>query len=402
MLKKKILIVTECFYPEEFKINELALAWKNKGCDIDVLTMVPTYPKSEVFDGYKNKWFQKDNWNGITIYRVRAVEGYRTSLFKKLLKYFAFMFMGSVVSLRIGKKYDYIFGFQVGPLTAMVPAIILKQFYKKPTTLWIQDIWPDSVYAYGFKKSKILEFLLNNLVKYVYRCTSNFAISAKGFEEKILPYLESKKEILYAPNWADYLDKDLEKFEFSGDDKIHFTFAGNIGSVQNLENVIESFGELDDGYLDKAQLNIIGDGSHLEILENIVKEKRYKNIIFWGRRPREEIYKYLHASDYLIVSLVDKEIFALTVPAKTQTYIATRKPILAVIKGEAAEMVKENNLGLVASPDNPEEIRSIFKMAILLDKQDRAIYGQNCEFLTNTVFNKKTIVDNLLELAERG
>lgn len=401
-MKKKVLIVSEVFYPEEFKINELAIDWKNKGYHVDVLTMVPSYPASEIYSGYENKWFQKEVWNDINIFRVKAVTGYKSSLFKKLLKYFAFMLMGSLVSLKIGKKYDYIFGFQVGPLTAMVPAIILKQFYKKPVTLWIQDIWPDSVYAYGFKKTKILEFFLNRLVKYVYKYTSNFAISAKGFEKKIIPFLTENKEIFYAPNWADYLDKDLEKIRFSNDHKIHFTFAGNIGSVQNLENIIESFGKIDDKYFEKAQLNIIGDGSHLEKLQNIVKENSFKNIIFWGRKPREEIYKYLSASDFLIVSLIDKEIFSLTVPAKTQTYIAAGKPIIAILRGESADIVEENNLGLVVSPSDISQIRTVFELAICKDEEERKIYIKNSELLTNTVFNKEVVVNNLLELLKRG
>ena len=109
-MKKKVLIVSEVFYPEEFKINELAIDWKNKGYDVDILTMVPSYPSSKIFDGYENRWYQKELWNGMNIYRVKAVTGYKNSLFKKLLKYFAFMLMGSLVSLKIGKKYDYIFG----------------------------------------------------------------------------------------------------------------------------------------------------------------------------------------------------------------------------------------------------------------------------------------------------
>ena len=337
----------------------------------------------------------------MNIYRVKAVTGYKNSLFKKLLKYFAFMIMGSFLSIKIGKKYDYIFGFQVGPLTAMVPAIILKQFYKKPVTLWIQDIWPDSVYAYGFKKTKILEFFLNSFVRYVYKNTSSFGISAKGFEKKIIPFLSENKEIFYAPNWADYLDKDLERIRFSHDDKIHFTFAGNIGSVQNLENIIESFGKIDDKYLEKAQLNIIGDGSHLEKLQNIVKENSFKNIIFWGRKPRGEIYKYLSASNFLIVSLIDKEIFSLTVPAKTQTYIATGKPIIAIIKGEAADIIRENELGLVCNPDSLEEIKSVFIEAIEMSDEKSKKYIKNSELLTNTIFKKELILDNLLELLKR-
>lgn len=401
-MKKKFLIVSEVFYPEEFKINELAIDWKNKGYDVDVLAMTPSYPASEIYNGYKNKWFQKEIWNGINIYRVKAVTGYKTSLFKKLLKYFAFMILGSIVSLKIGKKYDYVLGFQVGPLTAMVPAVILKQFYKKPVTLWIQDVWPDSVYAYGFKKTNFLSFCLDKFVKYVYKNSSNFAISAKGFEKKILPYLDLKKEILYAPNWADYLNKDLEKFKFSKDDKIHFTFAGNIGSVQNLENIIHAFGRLNDEFLSKVQLNIIGDGSYLEKLKSTVNENDFKNIIFWGRKPREEIYKYLDASDFLIISLIDKEIFSLTVPAKTQTYIAASKPIIAFINGEAAEIIKENELGLVCKPNDIEEIKSIFTMAINSSNEQRKIYMKNSELLTDTIFKKEIIIDNLLELLKRG
>lgn len=401
-MSKKILIVTEYFYPEEFKINEVAQEWKNKGYAVDILTQNPTYPHGKIFENYKNKWFSKESYEGMTVYKVKAITGYKTSLFKKLLKYFSFMILGSIVSLKIGKRYDYILGFDIGALTGMVPAVILKQFYKKTVTIWIQDIWPDSVYAYGFKRTKILEFFLNGFVRYVYRYTSNFAISAKGFEKKILLYLDSSKEIFYAPNWGDYLNKDLEKFSFSADNKIHFTFAGNIGRVQNLDNIIEAFGRLDNKYLNKTQLNIIGDGSHLEKLKSTVNENNYKNIIFWGRKPREEIYKYLEASDFLIVSLIDKEIFSLTVPAKTQTYIATDKPIIAIINGEAANIIKGNELGLVCSPDNLEEIKSTFMEATESDEEKRKKYIKNSEFLTNTIFKKEIIIDNLLALLKRG
>jgi len=99
--KNKILIITECFYPEEFKINDVALQWQKEGYNVDILTTVPTYPESEIYDGYQNKLYQKDNWKGINIYRVKAVTGYKTSLFKKLLKYFSFMILGSFVSLKI-------------------------------------------------------------------------------------------------------------------------------------------------------------------------------------------------------------------------------------------------------------------------------------------------------------
>jgi len=401
-MHKKILIVTEYFYPEEFKINEVAIAWKQKGYEVDILTQNPTYPLGKIFDGFQNRWYSKDSYNGVNIYRVKAVTGYKEILFKKLLKYFTFMILGSLVVLKIGKRYDHVLGFDVGALTGMVPAIVLQKFYKKPVTLWIQDIWPDSVYAYGFKKTKLLEFFLNGFVKFVYKNTSNFAISAKGFENKIKPYLSEAKEIKYVPNWADEFDKSLEPFEFSINKKLHFTFAGNIGKMQNLDNIILAFGSLSVDFQQKVQLNIVGDGSYVEFLQNLVLTHSIENVVFWGRQPRKDMHKYFLASDFLIVSLIDKPIFTLTVPSKMQTYIAAHKPILAIIKGEAAQIVEENNLGYTANPNDIDEIRNIFKKAINSNKDETMQFTQSCEYLTNTIFNKEKIIDSLLNLTTKN
>ena len=397
---KRILIVTEYFYPEEFKINEVALAWKEKGYEVDVLTNFPTYPVGKIYDGYENKWYKKDNYNGIDIYRLKSVTGYRDSLFKKLLKYFVFMFLGSFVALKIGKKYDYVFGFDIAALTGMVPAILLKKFYKKKVTLWIQDVWPDSVYAYGFKKTKLLSFFLNRFVRFTYRNTSSFAVSGTGFIPKVEAY-SSKKEIKYLPNWADEFDKNLTLFEFSEEERVHFTFAGNIGKVQNLTNIIHAFASLPFEYISKTQLNIIGDGSELENLQKIVEEKNYTNIVFWGRKPRNQMYKYFKASNFLIVSLIDQPIFSLTVPSKVQTYIAAKKPILAVISGDTVEIIKKNNLGYSAKPNDIDDIRNSMINCIDTDKQTISMFTENCEKLTQTTFNKENIINSLLELLKR-
>lgn len=395
-MNKRILIVTECFYPEEFKINDVALAWKHKGYEVYVLTMVPSYPVSQVYEGYKNKWFQKDSWNGITIYRVKAVTGYKTSLFKKLLKYFAFMITGSIVSLFIGKKYDYVFGFNMSALTGMLPAVVIKKLYKKPLTFWTQDIWPDSVYAYGFKKTKLLSYCLDKFVGFMYKNVENIAISGKGFQTKLQPYCKENQIFYHLPNWADDLNMDMETFQLSNKEKIHFTFAGNVGKVQNLENIIKAYLSLEDNYLEKSQLNIIGDGSALEELKKL--SNNHKSIIFHGKKLRKDMAMFYKGSNFLIVSLIDKPIFSVTVPAKTQTYIAAKKPIIGVINGDTADIIRENNLGYVAKPDNIEEIKNVFIKAINTDKETINSFVRNCEDLTNGIFNKKRIINTLEKL----
>jgi glycosyltransferase involved in cell wall biosynthesis len=395
-MSKKILIITECFYPEEFKINDVALSWKEKGYEVDVLTMVPTYPESKVYDGFKNKFYQKNSWNGINIYRVKAITGYKTSLFKKLLKYFGFMISGSIVALFIGKKYDYVFGFNMSALTGMMPAIIIKKLFKKPVTFWALDIWPDSVYAYGFKKTKLLSFFLDKFVGFVYRNVDNIAISGKGFEYKLKPYCKNGQKFHYLPNWADDLDMNMKPFKFNENDKINFTFAGNIGKVQNLENITKAFLELPKIYKDRAQLNIIGDGSAFEDLKVIAKDD--ESIVFHGRKPRTDMAMYYKGSDFLIVSLIDKPIFSVTVPAKTQTYIAANKPILAIINGDTSEIIKENHLGFTSSPNDIKEISKTFIKAIETNEKEIAEFTKNSKKLIDTIFNKQNIIDSLLKL----
>ena len=392
-MPKKILIVTECFYPEEFKINDVALSWKDKGYDVDVLTLNPTYPLGKVFPGYKNGLFQKDEYQGINIIRLHAVTGYRDSTVKKIFKYIGFMTFGSIAAIFIGRRYDYVFGFNLGSLTDMLPAIVIRKLYKKPTMFWVQDVWPDSVYAYGFKKTKILSTLLDVFVKFMHHNITAIAISSKGFELKLEPYIKKGLKFNYAPNWADDLGVDMDTIALSTTQKIHFTFAGNVGKVQNLENIINAYCLLPDEYQKESQLNIIGDGSNLIFLKKLSKNN--KNIIFHGKQMREDMSKFYKASDFLIVSLIDEPIFSVTVPAKTQTYIAAKKPILAIINGDVADIVNDNKLGVCADPSNVDIIKEAFEKCIDMTENEKSKFIVNNTKLLEKTFNKDTIINNL-------
>jgi len=394
---KKILIVTECFYPEEFKINDVALSWKDKGYDVDVLTLAPTYPLGEVFPGYKNGFFRKDEYQGINIFRVHAVTGYRDSVVKKILKYINFMIFGSIAAIFIGRKYDYVFGFNMSALTGMFPAVLIRKLYKKPLTFWTQDIWPDSVYAFGFKQTKMLSTVLGIFVRFMYRNIDAIAVSGKGFESKLAPYIEKDLIFHYLPNWADDLDDNLmSKNLGKSKEATHFTFAGNIGKVQNLENIINAFCLLSSEYQKKSQLNIIGDGSNLDNLKLLANSN--PNIVFHGQKPRSDMASYYKASAFLIISLIDKPIFSVTVPAKTQTYIAAKKPILAIINGDTASIVQDNYLGLCADPSKIDAITTMFQRCINMSQTERQNFTNENDRLLDTIFNKEKTIDKLLML----
>ena len=390
---KKILIVTEVFYPEEFKINDVAMSWKNRGYDVDVLTLEPTYPLGKVFPGYKNSFLTKNECFGINILRIRAVTGYRDSTFKKILKYLNFMFFGTIIGVFIGNKYDYIFGFNAGALTSMLPVVAIKKIFKKPVMVWVQDVWPDNVYAYGFKKTKIISSILNAFVKFFYHNVTSIAISSKGFESKLRPYVKKGMNFSYAPNWPDDLDMNVVPAVLSTTKKTHFTFAGNIGKVQNLENIIKAFSLLPEGFRQKAQLNIVGDGSNLIHLKKIATGS--ENVVFHGKIARKNMAKFFRASDFLIISLIDEPIFSATVPAKTQTYIAAKKPIMAIINGDVADIVSDNNLGISVSPSDQILIKNAFEFCIDMPKSMSEQFLTNNQKLLKSTFKKEHIINQL-------
>jgi glycosyltransferase involved in cell wall biosynthesis len=400
LVSKKILIVTECFYPEEFKINDVALSWKDKGYHVDVLTLAPTYPLGKVYLGYKNSFFRKDNYCGINIFRVGAVTGYRNSAIKKMLKYINFMVFGSFAAIFIGRRYDYVLGFNMSALTGMLPAVLINKLYRKPLTFWTQDVWPDSVYAYGFKRTKILSFTLNLFVRFIYRNIDAIAISGKGFESKLAPYIEKDLTYHYLPNWPDDLNVNCVPIILGRDETVtHFTFAGNVGMMQNLENIISAFCLLPSEYQEVSQLNIIGDGSNLDNLKVLADNN--SNIIFHGKKPRLNMSSYYKASDFLIVSLIDKPIFSVTVPAKIQTYIAAEKPILAIINGDAADIVRENNLGLCVDPSSIKAITQVFQKCSDMSQSEKDVFTSKNKILLTTIFNKEEIIAKLLNIVIR-
>lgn len=387
--KKTILIVTERFYPEEFRINDLALEWAKEAYKVKVLTQVPSYPFGKVFKEYKNKFYQKESWGGVEVHRIKTVTSYKNSLFKKLLHYFNFIALASILALFIGKKSDKIFVYHLGPLTDVTPAIVIKKIFKKKITIWTTDIWPDTVFAFGIKRTAFREKVLNAFVKFVYKNCENILVSSKSFVDKLKFYVFGK-EIYYIPHWADELitnpRNNLNDLKLSADKRFHFTFAGNIGKVQNLEYVIKGFGISHTE--NKVQLNIIGDGWNLEKVKKIVINNNFENIVFWGRKPSGDMYKYYELSDVLVISLKSDPLLELTVPSKFQSYLLSGKPIYAIINGDVRQMVEEYELGLTADPDDLEDIKRGFEKFVTLGKDILMNFGNNSKKLYFDKFQK--------------
>jgi len=397
--KLKVLIITERFYPEEFIINDLAAEWAAGEMQVDVLTQAPSYPQGKIFPGYSNRFLSEETWKNVRITRFFTVTGYRDSLFFKLLNYLSFAVTGCFTALFTARGYDRIFVYQTGPLTLALPAVLARRLYKTPVTIWTQDIWPDMVYAYGFKKTKLMEWFLGGIIKFIYSRCDNILVSCEGFGKRINEYVPGR-EIKHFPNWPTVAPDGGEE-KVSLPEGFNFTFAGNIGKLQNLENVLRGF-----GLASKAQpglrLNIVGDGSHLETLKELARAEDISGIVFWGRRKSSDMPAFFRASDVMVISLNNTPGLNLTVPAKFQAYLAFHKPIFCVLNGEVRALVDKHSTGLCADPDKPEAIRDGFLRFYTLRGNALTIFAGNARRLLETGYNRERIMAGIRAVVSRS
>jgi len=388
----RILVVCDHFFPEEFIINDLVKEWSNSGHDIQVITTNPAYPKGIVYTGYKNRIFQTTYWDNITIHRVFTVQGFHRSLAKKILNYLAFPVLGTIWAIYLARKFDRIFVYQVGPLTQAIPAVIAHKLYHKKIVLWSFDIWPDTVFAYGFKRTKILSDLLNKMVKFIYRNCDTIFVPSEGFKSVYAKYTDEKK-LIYAPSWCMQV-KPVTPAGFSFNGGTNFTFAGNIGKVQNLNNVLLGF-ELAMQTNKEIFLQIIGDGSFLKGLQQLVHDKDIPNVFFWGRQPYTDMYKYYEASDFLIISLDPDPVYDRYIPAKFQSYLQTGKPILSIMNGQVPALVARYDIGIVAAPDNIDDIADKMIQCTKMPMETLQRIKRNSARLLETSFDRTSIIEKI-------
>lgn len=397
--KPKVLLVTERFHPEEFIVNDLAAEWAAGEMDVSVLTQAPSYPFGRIFEGYRNAFFSRDSWKGVEISRFFTVTGYRDSLFLKLLNYLNFVVTGTAAALFTARGRDRIFVYQTGPLTLAIPAVIAGRFHGIPVTIWTQDIWPDMVYSYGFRKGPVLDWFLGVIIRFVYRGCDKILVSCEGFSRRISEYVPGR-DIRHFPNWPT-VGPDDSGAKADLPSGFNFTFAGNVGKLQNLDNVLLGFA-MARREMPGINLNIVGDGSHLEELKLLAAGERMEGVNFWGRKPSSEMPAFFRASDVMIVSLNDTPGLDLTVPAKFQAYLAFHKPMLCAIAGEVRKLAEKHGVGVWAEPDSPQAIKEAFLRFAAMGRDELAAFSDRARTLVEGEYSRERIIRGLREAVSSG
>ena len=390
----KILVVTQYFWPEEFRINDICKGLKEAGHDVEVLTGLTNYPEGKIYKGYS--WFKKGvkEYNGIKIMRVPMIPREKNSSMMLALNYVSFMVNASLKALTlIGKKYDRVFVFQVSPITSAIPAIILSKLKKIPSYIYIQDLWPETFYSIINIKNKKIRSKMKNICNKIYNSFDKLLIASKGYEDILLKEGFKKEKFEYFPQWAEnFYSESLKKVSENGIFTV--TFAGNIGKAQSVDTIIEAANLAKENKNIKWQ--IIGDGSEFENIKYLVKKYSLENTVdLLGRKPAKDMPKYFSSSDGLIVTLKNEEILKVTLPAKVQSYMAAGKPIIAAISGEGSRTIKESKSGLVGEA---EDYKALYENVIKLydmNENERICIGNNGKEFFKENFTRDKLLNQL-------
>ncbi len=392
--KLKLLIIGERFFPEEFLINEVVDFLLLNNIECEIITHQPSYPMGKIYNNYKNKLYSLDKYKSSKIHRILFLPGYNKSVFIKILNYLWFAIIGMIIVLIKSIKYDKILIYQTGPLTQSLIGVAAKFKSKKPLYIWTWDLWPDSVFAYGIKENFINKSIVNSFVKFIYSNVDQVWVSSPGFVDTINQYFKTKR-IHLIPNWVQVKnDNTYLNAHSSLPQGFNITFTGNIGKVQNLENVIKGFSKAVK-FDNSIYLNIIGEGSALIELIQLTNSMQVPNIKFWGKFPYEAMDDFYNQSDVLLISLKADSVWSKYIPSKFQTYLKAGKPILGVINGTVKNFIIDNEIGDCANPDDINEIAStILKMKkkplISLELKEK------CNEILINNFNRDYILKNIL------
>ena len=400
----KILIVSQYFFPEEFKINDLARDFVDRGHKVTVLTGKPNYPKGEYYDGYQYKGVVTEKYFGAEVIRVPLRKRGAGGGKNLVLNYLSFVYNANDYIRKNKMQYDAILVYEISPITQVYPALFCKKKYGGKVLVWVQDLWPESVTAAGGVKNKLVLGILDRMVKKIYKKSDVLLVQSEGFKESILSKGDFKSKIIFAPNWAEdlYIEKQMiepEKVAAMMPKGFRVMFAGNIGAAQDVESIIKAANETRD--IPDIKWVIVGDGRAKSIVETQAKEFGLsKTVVFLGRHPMKQMPTFFSFADIMVVSLKDEYIFSLTIPAKTQSYMASGKPIVSMLNGEGNRIIENAGCGLTAQSGDYKMLAKNVKKLYKTEKKELSQMGLRGFEYYLSHFDKKTVIDNMLKSME--
>ena len=344
----KILILSQYFWPEDFRINGVVQSLREIGCEVSVLTGQPNYPEGVVTPGYSSTALCTQVHKGLTIHRVPLVPRRSGSAIRLILNYLSFVASAAMFGpwLLRGQRFDVILVYAPSPILQAIPAVWLAWLKGARLVTWVQDLWPQSLQATGFVRNPRVLTMVAVLVRWIYRCNDLLLVQSQAFIPPV-KVMADKTPVLYHPNPGELAFSQAQPIGMPAlllEPGFNVVFAGNLGTVQALGTVLDA-AELLLPHAD-VRMVLVGSGSRSDWLQQEVLRRQLDNVQLAGRFAPTVMPGILAQASALLVSLVRSPIMSLTVPSKVQAYLAAGKPIIAALDGEGARMLEESGAGV--------------------------------------------------------
>lgn len=393
-----MLVWSQYYWPESFRINEIAQSLVANGVVVEVLTGKPNYPTGTCFGGYRAWGCMTETLQGIPVHRIPLLPRGKGAL-RLSLNYLSFVLSGIVFApwLLHGKGFDAILVFAPSPILQAIPAIRLGGQKKCPVLLWVQDLWPESLSATGHVSHPAILKAVAGVVKAIYRKTDLLLVQSKAFIPKVQA-LASGTPIVYHPNsFIEDIEKGLHEEEVvcpGIDGGFTVLYAGNLGRAQAVDVILDAAELLND--IADIRLVVVGDGSKHEWMMNEAVRRGLSGIVFPGRFPVETMPALMSKASALLVTLADMEIFRLTIPSKIQAYMAAGRPIVACLNGVGADLVREAEAGMVVPAENAQGLAQAIRTLHSMPEDERETLGANGRRYYQQHFSHKNLVEDLI------
>jgi glycosyltransferase involved in cell wall biosynthesis len=357
----KILLISQWFNPEPtFKGLSFALELMSRGHEVQVLTGFPNYPGGKVYDGYKICIYQHQIMQGIHVHRVPLYPNHDQSVIKRIANYLTFALAASIAINFVMSRPDVAYVYHP-PLTTSMPAIVQKLFRGVPFVYDIQDLWPDTLVSTGMILRKWQLSMISKWCNCVYKSASILTVISEGFKKKLIERGVPERKIRVIHNWCEETSgtKQCGKGEKPALFQNRFTimYAGNFGKAQGLEIVLEA-AKIVEATAPKLQFVLIGSGVEGERLKAQATNMKLTNVVFYSRLPMSEIASFMENADAFLVLLRADPLFKITIPSKTQAYMAIGKPIIMAVEGDAANLVASARCGVTCDSGNATALAS--------------------------------------------
>lgn len=397
--KKHILVISQFFYPEQFRINDMCCEWIKRGYQVTVLTGIPNYPQGKYYDGYGLLKKRKELWNGIEIIRIPEIPRGKSTI-GMILNYLSFPVSGLFWKIFTKVKADYVFMFETSPMTQCVIGVWYAKKHEIPLYLYAQDLWPENVEVVTGIKHPLIIQPIQWMVDYIYKNCTEIFVTSPSFVRAVCDRKKkvSEKKVHYWPQYAEEFYVLMNKTrvsEIPDDKSFKIIFTGNVGYAQGLD-ILPRTADILKRNGKKILFCIVGEGRYLEEFRSEIKKHSVDDMFcLISRQPASRIPELLAAADAAFLSFMKTKLFEMTIPAKLQSYMACGMPVIAAASGETKRIIEEAGCGVCSPSGDAAALAETITVMMKQTSEELQLMKNNSREYFEKHFEKQKLMNEL-------